>query len=126
MPVGKLAAQVAHASMSFMSRGLMRPFRYASDDPNNEITHELRQLIVDPELASWLDNSFTKVVVAAKDEAHLLALYDLAGKMDLRRSLICDEGRTVFNGVPTNTCVAVGPNYIERVDAVTKGLPLYR
>ena len=138
MPVGKLAAQVAHASMGFLTR----PLRASNQEPDpysNEAWHTLnggfnvpppdrvyRSLEVDEELGLWLDNSFTKVVVAAKDEAHLLELYALAGAKNLRRSLICDEGRTVFGGVPTNTCIAIGPNWIDSVDSVTKGLPLYR
>lgn len=137
MPVGKLAAQVAHASMSFISRGLIRPVRMMPGDPflvgeswyagyNDPITVEERKLIVDVELAEWLDGPFTKIVLAAADEAELLSAYNDAKSKGLRVSLICDEGRTVFGGVPTNTCIAIGPNYVEKVDSVARRFPLYK
>lgn len=142
MPPGKLAAQVAHAAMSFMSRGLKRssiiedPWasnwfvsgftsEFESQHRKQEVVEE-RTLEVDEELALWLDGAFTKIVVSVPDEETLLAVYNAAGIYKCRRSLIQDAGRTVFNGVPTHTCVAVGPNFIEKVDAVTKYLPLYR
>jgi peptidyl-tRNA hydrolase, PTH2 family len=138
MPLGKLAAQVAHASMSFISSGLMRPLsRYCTDPysydnwflgPTQEevYTCEERRLIVDEELAIWLDGAFAKVVLSVNSEEELLAVYARARDAGLRHSLITDEGRTVFNGIPTHTCVGVGPNYIEKVNKVTGSLPLYR
>lgn len=139
MPAGKLAAQVAHASMSFLSRGLRKPFNMYDQDPFsldniftpmlkavNRVSVEERSIPVDEEMALWLDGAFTKVVVSVPDEETLLAVYQAAKIYDCRRSLITDEGRTVFNGVPTNTCVGIGPNFIEKIDAVTKSLPLYR
>ena len=131
MPAGKLAAQVAHASMAFLTRQLRvpssDPWGYAAwNDVQAASVPVTRSVEVDAELAAWIDGAFTKVVVAVPDEKTLLAVYESAKLYDCRRSLITDEGRTVFNGVPTNTCVAVGPNYISRVDAVTKYLPLYR
>lgn len=139
MPVGKVAAQVAHAAMSFLTRGLMRPVRF-EDDPwaidawmshpyagrKDPITVEERKLIVDEELAYWIDGSFTKVVVTVNSEDELLEIYEKAKNAGLRHTLITDEGRTVFDGVATHTCVAVGPNYIEAVNAITRHLPLYK
>jgi PTH2 family peptidyl-tRNA hydrolase len=144
MPAGKLAAQVAHASMSFMSRGLIRPEPTITEDPwshgvwfgekgaapeiqlESVLKIEERKLIVDQVLALWLDGAFAKIVLMVHSEEHLLELYNLANLQGLRTSLILDEGRTVFKGVPTHTCVAIGPNLIERIDRVTKGLPLYK
>lgn len=118
MSSGKMSAQVAHAAMAFMTRGLMRPV--------NNNTVEERKLIVDEELAHWLDGSFTKAVVAVESEEALLEIYLRAKNAGLRHTLITDEGRTVFNGVHTHTCVAVGPNYVEKVNAITRHLPLYK
>jgi PTH2 family peptidyl-tRNA hydrolase len=39
-------------------------------------------------------------------------------------ALILDSGVTEFGGVPTNTAVAVGPDQVGKVDAITGGLPL--
>jgi len=136
MPVGKLLAQVSHASMAFMTSYL----RFAkpndsSVDPYHvgystghltKLWPERRCIDVDEEMALWIDGAFTKVVVTVPDEQTLLAVYTAARTQGLRHKLITDEGRTVFGGVPTNTCIAIGPNFIERVDSVTKTLPLYR
>jgi PTH2 family peptidyl-tRNA hydrolase len=138
MPVGKVAAQVAHASMAFMTSAL-RSVNQEPDPYSNEMWHAIndgytvrppdrkfRSLEVDEELAYWLDGSFTKAVVAVQSEVELIEIFAKAKMAGLRHSLITDEGRTVFNGVPTHTCVAIGPNYIERVNAVARHLPLYR
>ncbi len=136
MPMGKLLAQVSHASMAFMT-GYLRftsPANrdvdpYHVDYSTGQLTKswpERRYIDVDEEMALWIDGAFTKVVVSVPDEQTLLAVYTSARTYGLRHKLITDEGRTVFNGVPTNTCIAIGPNFIERVDAVTKSLPLYR
>jgi PTH2 family peptidyl-tRNA hydrolase len=39
--------------------------------------------------------------------------------------LITDRGLTEFGGVPTRTCLAVGPDYDDLIDPVTGGLELY-
>lgn len=134
MPTGKIAAQVAHASMAFMTRDL-RAQRQEPDPYSDEVwftnhiltpNRTVRSIVVDEELSYWLDGSFTKAVVMVNSEAELLEIYEKAKVAKLRHTLITDEGRTVFNGVATNTCVAVGPNYIDAVDAITRHLPLYK
>lgn len=135
MPTGKLAAQVAHAAMAFLTKDL-RNYSSLVDDPySDEIWHGMpsssekmryRKIEVDRELAFWVDGSFTKAVVSVNSEAELLEIYEKAKMTRIRHTLITDEGRTVFNGVPTHTCVAVGPNYIEAINAITGKLPLYR
>jgi Uncharacterized conserved protein len=138
MPTGKLAAQVAHAAMAFMTNSLRNQLPLA-DPYSNEIWHgiehsqlaaaegiKLRTIEVDRELSHWVDGSFTKAVVSVNSEAELLELYEKAKIARLRHTLITDEGRTVFNGVSTHTCIAIGPNYIDAVNAVTGKLPLYK
>jgi PTH2 family peptidyl-tRNA hydrolase len=39
--------------------------------------------------------------------------------------LITDRGLTEFGGTPTRTCLAVGPDYDDRIDPVTGDLELY-
>jgi PTH2 family peptidyl-tRNA hydrolase len=39
--------------------------------------------------------------------------------------LITDRGLTEFGGVPTRTCLAVGPDYYDLIDPVTGDLELY-
>jgi PTH2 family peptidyl-tRNA hydrolase len=39
--------------------------------------------------------------------------------------VINDSGKTEFGGVPTKTCLALGPDLAERIDALTGHLELY-
>lgn len=126
MPAGKLAAQVAHAAMAFMTRVL----RFTPDEEDigyrEGMTKAYRDIFIDEEAAPWIDGSFTKAVLMVHSEAELLEIYENAKKAGLRSVLITDEGRTVFGGTPTHTCVAVGPNFVERINAVTRHLKLYK
>ena len=38
--------------------------------------------------------------------------------------LITDAGHTEFHGVPTRTCLAIGPAWSDEIDAITGGLQL--
>jgi PTH2 family peptidyl-tRNA hydrolase len=35
-----------------------------------------------------------------------------------------DAGLTEFNGVPTKTCIAIGPNWSDEIDEITGHLKL--
>jgi PTH2 family peptidyl-tRNA hydrolase len=101
MPPGKLAAQVGHAAVN------------ASDEASLRI-HK-----------AWKENGQTKIVLRAESEAELLELYKQAQRMKLPCSLIRDEGRTVFNGVLTTTCLGIGPALSTEVHKLTGHLRLY-
>ena len=58
-------------------------------------------------------------------EAELLAVYGKAVSAGVLVNLITDRGLTEFGGTPTRTCLAVGPDYDDRVDPVTGDLELY-
>jgi PTH2 family peptidyl-tRNA hydrolase len=62
--------------------------------------------------------------VYVNSEEELLALYAKAMEAGIITSLITDAGLTEFNGVPTNTCIAVGPDFEDKIDSITGGLPL--
>lgn len=113
MGAGKRAAQVAHASTvaSFTN--------YLTDNEDS-----VWYYIPPKEIREWLRDSFTKICVWAKDEEELLDIYMAARQANLPCSLIKDNGRTVFKGVPTFTTVAVGPGEISEVDKITGHLPL--
>lgn len=68
---------------------------------------------------------FTKVVVTVNGEEELLDIYKKAKEAGLIAALITDNGLTEFNGVPTNTVVAVGPDLPENLNKVTGHLKLY-
>ena len=110
---GKQIAQGCHASMKVILE--------------TQITRtNVGEIVLAPPQATleWLDGIFTKICVSVNSEAELDALYETARQLGIPCSMIVDSGLTEFNGVPTKTCIAIGPDYNERVDLVTKGLPL--
>ena len=104
---GKEIAQGSHASMAFLL-GL----DYLSGD---------KGLI----LAEWLKGGQTKICLQINSEEELLILHQQAIDSGLESNYITDAGRTEFNGVPTKTCLAIGPNKSEDIDKITKHLKLY-
>ncbi len=107
---GKEIAQGSHASMAFLTRQLQ------SGNDSVHISDEARE---------WMEKHFTKVCLQVEDEAGLMEVYQKAIEKNLEVHLITDSGRTEFNGVPTKTCLAIGPNYADRIDEVTSHLKLY-
>jgi len=114
MPSGKLAAQVAHASLgAFLSSG---------DNSKNKIV-----ISKDEVNGPWLEKEFTKICVMVNSEEELLEIYriiqDYIGHIP--HALIKDAGHTFFNE-PTITCLGIGPWYSEVLDSFTGKLKLYR
>lgn len=72
----------------------------------------------------WYKSGQTKIALKAKDEAQLLEVFQNAKNAGISAELIIDAGRTEF-GEPTKTCVAIGPDYSERIDKITGDLSLY-
>lgn len=101
MRMGKTAAQVAHASMAVLL-----------DHPDH------------PHIRGWLAGRFAKIVVYVNSEDELLDMEENALNAGLLNALITDAGFTEFNGVPTHTCIAIGPAPIEEINQVTGHLPL--
>jgi len=66
-----------------------------------------------------------KVTVKVGSEEELLAVYEKAVQAGVMVHLITDGGLTGFGGVPTRTCLAIGPDYDDRIDPVTGDLELY-
>ncbi len=99
LPRGKLAAQVAHASVA----------SFLETEPRDQM--------------AWLEEGMFKVVLKGEDEAALRELQQKATVLGLPVSLIEDAGRTV---VPegTITCLGIGPAEDSRIDEVTGELKL--
>ena len=109
---GKEIAQGAHASMAWLSRRITVADGTGSA-PLSDV--EIR----------WLTGRFAKVCLQVDSEAELLDVYQRATGAGLEAQLITDAGHTEFHGVPTHTCVGIGPDLAERIDAVTGALRLY-
>lgn len=129
MRKGKIAAQVAHASMKVLldEMSSMRDgLAVDSGDCLNDAKVDMRYIYLhanDP-LTLWLEGKFTKICVYVESEEELLDIYKKAIDNGVLTSLIQDAGLTEFGGVPTYTCVAVGPDLPEVVDVITGKLKL--
>lgn len=105
MRKGKMVAQGAHASMAVI------------------LEEQLKLHHPSPAVAQWLADKFTKICCSVNSEQELLDLYQKAKDAGIPCSLIKDAGLTEFKE-PTYTAVAIGPEYPEVIDPITKHLPL--
>lgn len=110
---GKEIAQGSHASMSFMLKQIQ-----AQGKPENRV-HMSKDAI------EWIKSGQTKVCLKIDDEKELIDIVNKAKSAGLEAHMIVDAGRTEFDGVPTITCAAIGPNKSIEIDKFTKHLKLY-
>ena len=100
MGEGKLAAQVAHASLM------------AYEDADPSIQRE------------WKGSGQKKIVLQADGESQLFELADRAEREGLAHAVVRDAGHTELEP-GTVSALAVGPASEEAIDRVTGDLPLY-
>ena len=105
MRKGKMVSQGAHAAMAVLTQ-----FKSIDEYPK--------------ELTEWLANSYTKICVGVSSETELREIYNQAKEDKVLCSIITDNGTTEFGGVPTVTCIAIGPDYDEFINAYTGHLKL--
>ena len=122
---GKIAAQVAHASL-----GALLKFAKRYTGGLNAETNKFKKIEFEfPEnsvLDKWLNGIFTKICVTVDNEEELLKLYNkIKDDCLIPVVLITDAGNTEFHGVPTNTCIGIGPWWSDEIDEYTKDLPLF-
>lgn len=111
MRTGKAIAQGAHASMAAVLSEAER-------------SHDQVVIKLDDRSRDWLLGRFKKITVSVNSEAELVALHAAAKEAGMLSALIIDSGLTEFNGVPTMTAVAIGPDEPEKIDKLTGKLPL--
>ena len=99
LPKGKLAAQCAHASVEAV-------LKYEKEM-----------------ITAWRKEGMAKIVLKVKDESELLMYFQKAKDAGLTAALITDGGHTVV-APGTKTCVGIGPDKEEKIDAVTGALRL--
>lgn len=107
---GKIISQACHASISFLTRRIQ-----ASQNGPIKLSRAEQH---------WTMNGFTKICVRVDNENELLTIHKKALAAGLQSHLITDAGKTEFDGVPTNTCLAIGPDYSEFIDPITGNLKL--
>lgn len=115
---GKEIAQGSHASISF----LVKRLEYAEKMLN---AHSYHGPLFSKAEHQWIEGSFTKVCLQVNSEQELLDIHQKALDAGLVSHLITDAGRTEFNGVPTITCCAIGPDIDDRINPITGHLTLY-
>ena len=125
MRKGKMAAQAAHASMLFLLNAMKREGTTV-DTINHRVYQDLTlRIFHNSVLEKWLlSGSFKKICVSVDSEEELLDICKKAAAIDIPVALITDSGLTEFDGVPTKTCAAIGPEEDEKIDVVTGNLKL--
>ena len=124
MRKGKMCAQASHASIAFLTRGM--GVAQNIDDINDygaDVSFGNNQQFA-IEVQEWLESSFRKICLYVNSEQELLNLHTKALGEGLISNLITDNGATEFDGVPTNTCIAIGPHEDHRFSELTDHLPL--
>ena len=128
MSPGKLAAQVSHASMAFLSQWIR--------DNANWNCHV--DGFLDECTMEWIHGIFTKIVCGAKNKNHLLKAVKIAEELGLKEGedffLIKDNCLTELepeetdqNGVGrTLTCIGFKPLPDETVHAISKKYQLLK
>lgn len=119
---GKLAAQVGHACLKVFLDLCNRGVIY--DDIEGVLETYTFRYKKDSAWDKWLNGRFTKIVVSCENEKELDELYQKAKDKKLPCTMIVDAGLTEFNGVPTKTCISIGPAFPDEIDEITKHLKL--
>lgn len=124
MRKGKMIAQGAHASMAFITTQFQDASPISTTHHRSIPQGSVMGCFLRPVEIDWLANSFTKITVSVNSEDELLAIHAAAEDAGLRSHLITDNGLTEFGGVPTRTCLAIGPDRSDKIDRVTGDLRL--
>jgi len=127
MRKGKMIAQGSHASIAFLTRRATRSHMYKFKRHHPSTKHKPRipaEVTFTHAECDWLETSFAKICVRVNSEEELLEIEQKARDAGLEVHLITDSGKTEFNGVPTNTCLAIGPDYSDNIDPITGELKL--
>jgi PTH2 family peptidyl-tRNA hydrolase len=127
MRKGKMVAQGSHAAL-----GVIETLGGFTNDLNKQGGLRHRPLEDDtylvirltPAAREWFAGSYKKVCLYGESEEELIELYEKARAAALPAEHITDSGLTEFSGVPTKTCIAIGPAIEEEIDKITGHLPL--
>ena len=112
MRKGKIAAQVAHASMGVLLQDSIKD--------QGEIGLPTLTIPMNSDMEAWLDGSFTKIVLYVNtNEEWYKLLETLDNQTEIPYTKITDNGATEFKGVKTETVVAIGPAEDWKIDAIT-------
>lgn len=117
MRKGKMIAQGSHASL-----GSLLKF-FDKIENKGSITYKV-QFGKDSYLDQWLNGTFTKICLYVNSEEELLTIKKLCDEARIPNALIVDAGLTEFHGIPTKTCIGIGPWDSDQIDKITGSLKL--
>ena len=106
MSPGKLAVQVAHASVG----AILKPVQ--EEEFNMSIT-------------PWVDEGFRKIVLKVPGKKELYELMCECLEQKVPYFAVKDFGLTELEP-NTLTCIGIGPELNEKIDKITKSLKLYK
>lgn len=127
MKKGKSVAQGSHASLGVFLKMMNGGISLTEKTPkikNGTYTLSL-EVEVGSFLDDWLRGEFRKIALSVDSEEELLNVYNQAKQMNIPVTMIEDNGLTVFHGVKTKTCIAIGPADDALIDEITSNLKLY-
>lgn len=113
---GKEAAQCCHASLKvFLDKMYIMSSCEGKQEIKGNFTEDMEQWV------NWEEGKegFTKICVGCEGEEELNKIKKSCEELSIPCALIIDAGKTEFNGVPTPTCIAVGPAESGIVDRIT-------
>ena len=135
MSKGKMAAQVAHASMAFLTSVMKKNSKISI---YNSSYYSCRFLIHKKLYEDWICGSFTKVILEAKNKYQLEKVYKIANELGLEDGVdffpIKDNCYTELepdaidvNGIGrTLSCVGFIPFSDETANKISKKYQLYK
>lgn len=141
MTHGKMATQVSHASMAFLTNMIKEHVIGDIFDKNmNPINkYRVENFDIDKGLYDeWINNIFTKVVLQTRNKTQLLKAKTMAEELGMKEGedffLIKDNCYTELtpeetdeNGVGrTLTCIGFKPMDTEKIDQIGKKFQIYR
>jgi PTH2 family peptidyl-tRNA hydrolase len=117
MRKGKMIAQGSHASMLFLIQKIKSGAEFSPIE---------QEWLFGKHYSGdeWIYGGMAKIVVRIDSEQELLEIHAKALGAGLESHIVIDSGRTEFNGVPTKTCLAIGPGDAAAIDLITGHLKL--
>jgi PTH2 family peptidyl-tRNA hydrolase len=105
---GKEIAQTGHACTSVVVNIFAR-----NNKKEMEVFH------------TWQTTGMAKIGLRVDTEQELLDVFNAACQLGIPVEMITDSGHTEFHGIPTRTCLAIGPWDASVIDTITGHLKLY-
>ena len=136
MSKGKMAAQVSHASMAFLTHGFYDGSRKvvpSLDDKGNIVGYKAEMFFDRDLYEEWLCGIFRKVILEVKSELKLQKVVEKAKEFGMVENVdffcIRDACFTELEPDETGsrwTCIGFKPMSAERIDVVTTKLQLFK